>query len=142
MSVDGQQRLRWKGVGLVGCLLLVAACSGQGSAEDGNATTAAQTFSESVDGRTEAACSLLAPETLKELESSEGPCDTALPDQLQGSTGGTRSAEAEVYGKDAIVHLGNDTVFLARFRDGWRVTAAGCTPQEPGRPYDCKVKGS
>ena len=47
----------------------------------------------------------------------------------------------EVYGKDAVVHLEKDTVFLARFDDGWRVTAAGCTPNGD-RPYDCDVRGS
>ena len=33
-----------------------------------------------------------------------------------------------------------DTVFLLRFPDGWRVSAAGCTPQGEA-PYDCEVQG-
>ena len=49
--------------------------------------------------------------------------------------------EVKVYGKDAVAYLERDTVFLARFDDGWRVTAAGCTPNS-GRPYDCDVEGS
>jgi hypothetical protein len=46
-----------------------------------------------------------------------------------------------VYGLQAEVILSGDTVFLSRFEDGWRVIAAGCTPQE-GKPFDCLVKGS
>jgi hypothetical protein len=120
--------------------VLLSGCSGQGNAEVGNAEAAAVAFSRDVAGATEDACGLLAPETLKELEDSEGPCATALPDQLQSTSGPARSAE--VYGKDAVVRLSTDTVFLARFPDGWRVTAAGCTPSQAGHPYDCKVKGS
>jgi len=53
---------------------------------------------------------------------------------------GTKVAEVEVYGKDAIVHLDNDVLFVARFDEGWRVTAAGCTPR-PDRPFTCTIKG-
>ena len=35
-----------------------------------------------------------------------------------------------------------ETVFLALFDDGWRVTAAGCTRLAgPAEPYDCDVEG-
>ena len=40
----------------------------------------------------------------------------------------THIRRVDVYGQDAIVRLDRDVVFLARFDDGWRVTAAGCTP--------------
>ena len=120
--------------------VLLCGCSGQGNTEVGNAETAATTFSRNVAGATDDACGLLAPQTLKELEDAEGPCDTTLPDQLKPTPGEVVSAE--VYGKDAIVRLSSDTMFLARFRDGWRVTAAGCTRPQAGRPYDCKVKGT
>lgn len=125
-------------VGLVTTTLLTG-CSGQGNAEAGNAAAAAVSFSHDVANATDEACGLLAPQTLKELEDSEGPCASALPDELQSAPGPVRSTE--VYGKDAIVRLSSDTVFLARFPDGWRVTAAGCTRAEADRPYDCKVKG-
>lgn len=126
---------------VVGALspVLLSACSGQGNAEVGNAEAAAAAFSRDVAGSTDLACGLLAPQTLKTLEDNEGPCATTLPDQLQASPGGV--ASAEVYGKDAIVRLSSDTVFLARYREGWRVTAAGCTRPQVGRPYDCRVKG-
>ena len=119
--------------------VVLSGCSGQGNADAGNAEAAAVSFGRAVTAATERACGLLAPETLEELEDDEGPCATALPDALQPSSGAPISVD--VYGKDAVVRLSSDTVFLARFRDGWRVTAAGCTPTERGRPYDCKVKG-
>jgi hypothetical protein len=120
--------------------VLLGGCSGQGNAEVGNAEAAAATFSRDVAGATDRACGLLAPQTLKELEDTEGPCPTTLPEQLQAAPGEVSSAE--VYGKDAIVRLSSDTIFLARYREGWRVTAAGCDRPEVGRPYDCKVKGA
>lgn len=121
-------------------MLLVGGCSGQGNAELGNAEAAASSFTTSVATAPDRACDLLAPQTLADLEDSEGPCATSLPEQVDGPAGPVESAQ--VYGKDAIVHFGSGTVFLARFADGWRVTAAGCTPSEAGRPYDCTVKGS
>jgi hypothetical protein len=39
----------------------------------------------------------------------------------------------------AIVELDADTVFLARFDAGWRVTAAHCAPRV-NAPYDCQIK--
>jgi hypothetical protein len=131
-------------VGLVAGVLLVGACSGQGSGEDANAAAAAVEFSRSLGAAPQTACGLLAPKTLEELEATDGACagalPGALPEEVEASTGAPRSTE--VYGKAAIVHLSTDTIFLARFRDGWRVTAAGCTAREAGRPYDCKVKGA
>lgn len=120
-------------------LLLLCGCAGQGNAEARNAGDAAVEFSRSVESSTAVACGLLAPQTLKGIEDERGPCARSLPDQL--STGGSVESVA-VYGKDAIVRLASDTIFLARFPRGWRVTAAGCTRQQAGRPYDCKVRGT
>ena len=119
--------------------MLLSGCSGQGNVEIGNAEAAATEFSRDVTGAVDEACGLLAPQTLKELEDADGPCPATLPDQLKATPGEVSSAE--VYGKDAIVRLSSDTIFLARYREGWRVTAAGCARSEVGRPYDCKVKG-
>ena len=120
-------------------LSVLGGCAGQGNAETGNAEAAALRFSQSIESASGAACGLLAPETLKALEDAEGPCAGALADQLKSATGPAHSTE--VYGKDAVVRLATDTIFLARFTDGWRVTAAGCTRQQAGRPYDCTIKG-
>lgn len=120
-------------------LLLLGGCAGQGSGEAGNAEKAAVEFSRSVDTSAEMACRLLAPQTLAEVEDEHGPCAGSLPEELTES-GAAESVQ--VYGKDAVVRLASDTIFLARFPQGWRVTAAGCTRHETGRPYDCKVKGT
>jgi hypothetical protein len=123
---------------LAGGLLVLTGCSGQGNAENHNAEAAALAFASSARTSPTSACDLLAPDTRKELESTDGPCDSSLPQQA--AAGGGTVREVQVYGKDAIVHLSTDTVFLARFKDGWRVTAAACTSQGD-RPYDCKIKG-
>jgi hypothetical protein len=115
----------------------VAGCGHLGSAENADASQAALTFDS--DLRTPAeACRLLAPGTLAELDSSFGPCDHSLAKQHLPEGG--RVVGVDVYGKDAMVRLDNDVIFLARFDNGWRVTAAGCAPRS-GRPYDCTVKG-
>jgi hypothetical protein len=125
------------------CLATIAGCGGQGGQDAANAAAAAEQFAAAAQAAPATACRLLAPQTRKELMSTSaqgGTCDQALSEQkLPSATGPGR---ADVYGKDAIVHLRGDTVFLARFTQGWLVTAAGCTLDEPDRPYDCAVKGS
>ena len=120
------------GSGVLVALLLLGGCAGQGGAEADNAENTAIEFSMAIDSSTAVACGLLAPHTLQGLEDAEGACAGSLPDELKAARG---PAEAvEVYGKDAIVRLATDTIFLARFPRGWRVTAAGCTRQQAGRP--------
>ena len=46
----------------------------------------------------------------------------------------------EVWGGDAQVRLGGDTVFLTETPTGWRVTAAACEPRGE-LPYECQVEG-
>jgi hypothetical protein len=96
------------------------------------------TFSSSARSDATAACTLLAPATISELEKGSGSCAKGVAGADLPAGGGLR--EVEVYGLDAIARLDGDTIFLARFADGWRVTAAGCTPQGDG-PYDCDIKG-
>ena len=48
--------------------------------------------------------------------------------------------QLEVWGDTAQAHLAGDTVFLLRFPDGRRVSAAGCVPQGDA-PYRCEVRG-
>lgn len=122
----------------IAVLLCVSGCAGQGNAENTNAAVAATTFLRAVGDDSRAACALLAPQTLQDLEEASGPCPQSLPAQVPGAE--AASPSVQVYGKDAIVTVGQDTVFLARFATGWRVTAAGCT-RHPDLPYDCKVKG-
>ena len=85
------------------------------------------------------ACSLLAPRTLGELEQSAGTsCAAAVLEEevpVVSSPG-----ETHVFGTQAEVVWEGETTFLARFRDGWKVMAAACTPLE-GHPYDCAISG-
>jgi hypothetical protein len=118
--------------------MAVGGCGHLGSAEDANAAHAAENFDRSLSDPAQA-CQLLAPGTLSELEDSFGRCQRSLP--RQDLPAATEVVSVDVYGQDAMVRLDGDVVFLARFPDGWKVTAAGCRLQSPGRPYTCAVKG-
>jgi hypothetical protein len=90
-------------------------------------------------GDDQAACELLAPKTISELETqADAACPAALS-ALDLAAGGD-AVDANAYGLAAQVVLSNDTVFLTHAPNGWLVTAAGCAPV-PDQPYDCKVKG-
>jgi hypothetical protein len=103
------------------------------------ARAAAESFNEALSAsNADAACGWLAPETLSELEDSVGePCSEALLDEDVEPGGVERVA---VYGQSAFVQTATSALFLGRFPDGWRVTAAGCEPR-PDLPYDCAVEG-
>lgn len=120
-------------------LAVTAGCGAAGSREDA-ASAAATGFTAALqrsDGRQ--ACALLAPRTLDELEQSEQTsCDRAVIQERLPA--GDRVRDVDVYGDQARVVLTDDTLFLAHFPTGWKVTAAGCAPR-PEQPYDCTVKG-
>jgi len=83
-------------------------------------------------------CALLAPSTLETLEFDESvPCADAIG-QVPLPGGAVESVE--VWGGDAQVRLGGDTVFLTETPSGWKVTAAACEPRGE-LPYDCQVEG-
>lgn len=124
-------------VGVLGVLL--SACGASGARVDG-ARDAGRAFEQALASRDyAAACDLLAPETRAQLEEDEEQaCAKALEGQdlpVPGAVNG-----AEVYGRQALVHASGETLFLSRFTGGWRVVAAGCTPQGD-KPYQCVVKG-
>jgi hypothetical protein len=119
-------------------VIAMSGCGRLGSAEDANAAQAAETFDRSLSDPSRA-CQLLAPGTLSELQDSFGPCQRSLP--KQDLPAATEVVSVDVYGQDAMVRLEGDVVFLARFADGWKVTAAGCRLRSPGRPYTCTLKG-
>ncbi|MGA5407601.1 hypothetical protein ACPCSC_10105 [Streptomyces lavendulocolor] len=88
---------------------------------------------------TSAACRHLAPETREELAADPGPtCAAGLAEADLPDAGEVRGTE--VYGREARVELDQDTYFLTSFADGWKVSAAGCTPRLR-KPYRCLVKG-
>jgi hypothetical protein len=83
-------------------------------------------------------CALLAPAALAALESAaSAPClDTV--DQLAPSGGQVR--HTEVWGDEAQVRMTGDTLFLTHTGAGWKVIAAGCTPNAD-LPYECRLEG-
>jgi hypothetical protein len=117
-------------------LVLAAGCGSQQPASTSVATRFAEALDES---DTATACGYLAPETRSDLESSAGkPCPAALSDEDLPSAGPVEDSDA--FGTMAEVRFAEDTMFLARFGSGWKVMAAGCSPQ-PGQPYDCVLQG-
>ena len=85
------------------------------------------------------ACHDLAPETAAKLVQSAGKaCPAALEEEDLPDAGPVEGIEA--FGTMAQVHFGQDTVFVSRFEDGWKVMAAACSPV-PSRPYDCRLEG-
>jgi hypothetical protein len=122
---------------VVGCAMLVV---GGCAAGPGPAGATASRFDAAV-GRSDwdAACAMLAPATRDDIEQSAGSsCPAALEEEGLEQAGPVVRVEA--FGTMAQVRMGQDTVFLARFPGGWKVWAAGCSPQT-GRPYDCRLKG-
>lgn len=125
-----------------GFALVAVSLSACGSPEDGAATEAAQQFEQAVADDPAAACALLAPATRHQLESqAETSCPAAL--RAEALPGGGRVEATEVAGHSAQVRMSGDTIFLALFDEGWRVTAAGCerTSSDPQEPYECAVEG-
>jgi hypothetical protein len=119
-------------VGLGGC--------GAGVERD-EAAAAAGAFTASVAVDPSAACRLLAPSTLESVEKDGESCPEALAGS--GVTAGGEPTSVAVAGHSAQVRYRGDTVFLALFDEGWRVTAAGCRRDDPDPsvPYDCTVEG-
>jgi hypothetical protein len=120
-----------------GALVAAALLSGCADLQEQDVGGVAAAF-EDPAGDPAQRCELLAPATLVALESEESaPCaDTIGQHPLSGG-----SVEAvEVWGGNAQVRLGGDTVFLAETPTGWKVVAAACEPRAEA-PYDCEVEG-
>ena len=118
--------------------LVVAVLAGCApAAEKSQAQSAAARFADALmqrDGA--AACQLLTDAARSALETTSAEaCDQAVVD-VRSSTGKT---SAQVWGDEAQVRIGDDTIFLDRTARGWRVRAAGCEPQGGDRPYECEV---
>jgi ketosteroid isomerase-like protein len=119
--------------------LALAGCGQLSDRADGAAEVAGRFFDAVGSGDGAAACGVLAPDTVEEVEESadascaEAVIDADLPEP--GEVTGT-----DVYGQQARVVFDFDTVFLAMFPGGWRVEAAGCRSRGE-RPYDCSVQG-
>jgi hypothetical protein len=118
-------------------MLLLSSCGG---AEDADVELVAERFYKAVgsdDG--EAACAVLATRTQDEVEQAAGePCQEAIVDEGLPQPGGIE--QVSTFGTAAQIQYTDETTFLSRFQDGWRVVAAGCSPV-PGDGYDCQVEG-
>ncbi|WP_431945166.1 hypothetical protein [Actinacidiphila sp. bgisy167] len=117
----------------------VSACGTLAERQDA-ASTVAESFERALsDQRSGALCSALAPTTRDELEqTAKQPCEEAILRAELPQAGDVR--HVDVYGGQARVVLERDTLFLAHFPTGWKVSAAGCTPV-PQQPYRCEIKG-
>lgn len=125
----------------VGCVLAVGMTSACATPpEQGEAEAAARAFVADVRTHPARACGRLAPATRTALEDrAEAPCAQALPDEDLPTT--TGSVSVEVAGHSALARTDADRIYLARFADGWRVTAAGCTARDGDLPDDCDLQG-
>lgn len=127
------------GLLLLAGLLLTTGCGGLDERRSAASDTALE-FEQSLrSGNGAAACALLAPGTRDELEQSAGArCRRAVLAEEMPPAHQVR--RVDVHGRQARVTLTADTLFLALFSTGWKVTAAGCTSR-PDQPYDCTVEG-
>jgi hypothetical protein len=124
-------------LGLVAAVLATAALGGCAGVQEDDVGRVAGAFEDPAATPADR-CALLAPSTLQTLESDESaPCADAIG-QVPLPGGAVESVE--VWGGDAQVRMGGDTVFLTETPSGWRVTAAACRPRGE-LPYDCEVEG-
>src|SRR4051794_36537440 len=101
-------RGRWILAGAGALAVLLTGCA---SASEPDVSTVATAF-EDPSGDPQARCDLLAPATLATFESdSSSPCADAIADVPL--SGGKLSA-VEIWGGDAQVRLGGDTLFLTQ----------------------------
>ncbi|MCW2602347.1 MAG: hypothetical protein JWN61_482 [Pseudonocardiales bacterium] len=116
--------------GLAGC------GSGPGASAAGDA--AARFAAAVADGDGAMACGLL---TARASKSVAGATDEKCEDVIVALTESAEKAtQVAVWGDAAQATVGEDSIFLLHYRDGWLIDAAGCARTSDG-PYDCKVGG-
>ena len=88
-----------------------------------------------------AACARLSKDAAERLVRQEKrPCPQAVLEL--DLPAGARASAAEVYVTSGYARLtGANVAFLEDGPEGWRITAAGCSPGSPGHPYDCELGG-
>lgn len=121
--------------GMAVAALLLVGCA---DAREAQARAAADAFAGALAaGQLEVACGLLAPATRERLERS-GRCTdalarTPLPHEPP-------AVDVRVWGQESQVRTPTDTIFLTATENGWKVSAAGCTPRGQA-PYACVLEG-
>ncbi len=90
------------------------------------------------DGRS--ACVELTAAAVSTVEGQEkAPCEHAI--RRLDLPRGAAARESRVYVRSASVELTEGgTTFLDEGPAGWKVSAAGCSPAAPGRPYACELE--
>jgi hypothetical protein len=118
---------------VAGAICLLTGCSSMHEPEiEDVATTFEDPSADPVER-----CRLLAPTALAALEEeSAGSCEEAVQ---QLPLDGGEVTTVEIWGGDAQVRVGEDTLFLTETGAGWRVVAAACRPRGDA-PYDCEVE--
>jgi hypothetical protein len=121
----------------IAALMVLTGCAPEGMA----AADAAREFHQALSGSEwSAACALLQSDTReKTAREQESSCEDHLRN-LRIPEPGTVT-RTEIYGRGALVEFENDAVFLAAAEGGWKITAAGCTPNGDA-PYTCEVGGN
>jgi hypothetical protein len=124
------------------CLLALtpAACGTAEREED--AATVTERFHAALEaGDGQAACEELSDETASKLEQQEEkPCEEAVLG-LELPKGGTVTVR-QVEVRSAYTELSaGGADFLNEGPTGWKISAAGCRPTAPDRPYECVLEG-
>jgi hypothetical protein len=127
---------------VVACLLALplAAC---GTADrERDAAAVSERFHAALEaGDGQAACEELSEETASKLEQQEKkPCDEAILGLELPKDGTVTVREVEV--RSAYTELSTGGAdFLDEGPEGWKISAAGCRPTAPERPYVCLLEG-
>ena len=125
---------------IVVLLAIACLCAGCGD-RSGGAAAVVERFQAALDGRDGAgACAELSDATASALAQEEGRrCDEAILDLDLAVAG--EVADTSVYVTSASASLrGGGTLFLDEASEGWEISAAGCRPSAPDRPYDCELE--
>jgi hypothetical protein len=118
----------------------LAAC-GTGERE-ADVTAVVERFHAALDARDgAAACDELSEETASKLEQQdERPCEEAILEL--DIPRGRAVADVRVEPLSAFALLADGGAdFLDEGPQGWKVSAAGCTPTLPDQPYECTLEG-
>jgi hypothetical protein len=130
---------RWTPAVLTACLL----AAGCGTADrEAALIEVSDSFHRAVEeGDGDSACAQMSNDAAETLEFEEqSPCPEAVLEL--DLPAGARASSAEVYVTSGYADLpGPDVAFLEDGPDGWKVTAAGCSPRSSDRPYQCDLGG-
>ena len=123
--------------------LLAAALAACGTADrERDAAAVSERFHAALEtGDGQAACEELSEETASKLEQQAGKPSEEAVLGLELPKGGTVTVR-EVEERSAYTELSaGGADFLDEGPTGWKISAAGCRPTAPDRPYECLLEG-